>query len=54
MNNLVICKTQIFCIYKSLYQNMQSNVINAHITLVRLIDDNPYTIEEIIKGAVMK
>lgn len=46
--------TKYFASIKAYIKTWKSNVINAHITLVRLVDDNPYTIEEIIKGAVMK
>lgn len=46
-----IKNAEYFATIKSYIETCKSNGINAHTALIRLIKDNPYTIEEILKQA---
>lgn len=46
-----IQNAEYFATIKSYIETCKSNGINAHTALVRLVEDNPYTIEEILKQA---
>lgn len=46
-----IKNAEYFATIKSYIETCKSNGINAHTALIRLIEDNPYTIEEILKQA---